>query len=142
MNPSLGDLGLVDSINDLIENINITRKLHVILEAEEEVEFDLAENQKLTLFRIVQESLNNALKHAKANTVVIHLEQNQKDILLSIKDDGIGFDPVSVKKGAGLKNIQNRVFLANGTISLDSRPGKGCCMQITLPINNNNNNPI
>jgi PAS domain S-box-containing protein len=140
MNPSLGDLGLVDSIHDLIENINITRKLHVALEAGEELEDKLSENQKLTLFRIIQEALNNAIKHAKATNVLINLYQCKNNILLNIKDDGVGFEPVSVKKGSGLKNIQNRVYLANGSITLESNPGNGCNIEIKFPITNHNPN--
>jgi PAS domain S-box-containing protein len=136
MDPSLGDLGLVDSIHDLIENINITRKLHVTLKAGEELEDTLTENQKLTLFRIIQEALNNAIKHAKATKVFINLYQSKSNLLLKIKDDGVGFEPVSVKKGSGLKNIQNRVYLANGTISIESTPGKGCNIEIKFPITN------
>jgi signal transduction histidine kinase len=140
MNPSLGDLGLIDSIHDLIENINITRKLHVTLKAGEELEDKLSENQKLTLFRIIQEALNNAIKHAKATNVFINLYESKSNLFLTINDDGVGFEPVSVKKGSGLKNIQNRVYLANGTISLESTPGKGCNIEITFPITNNNPN--
>ena len=134
MNPSLGDLGLVDAINDLIENINLTRKLHVVLKATAELEERLAENQKVSLFRIVQEALNNAMKHAKATTVIIHLTEKEDSMRLHITDDGIGFNPVSVKKGSGLKNIQNRVYLANGTISMESKPGAGCQIEINIPI--------
>jgi glucose-6-phosphate-specific signal transduction histidine kinase len=54
MNPSIGDLGLIDSIHDLIENINLTRKLHVSLQAKPEIEDLLDKNQKLTIFRIIQ----------------------------------------------------------------------------------------
>jgi signal transduction histidine kinase len=140
MNPSLGDLGLVDSIHDLIEDINITRKLHVALEAGEELEDKLSENQKLTLFRIIQEALNNAIKNAKATNVLINLYQCKNNILLNIKDDGVGFEPVSVKKGSGLKNIQNRVYLANGSITLESNPGNGCNIEIKFPITNHNPN--
>jgi len=140
MNPSLGDLGLVDSINDLIENINLTRKLHVVLTAFEDLEEQLDEHQKLTIFRIVQEALNNAMKHAKATSVQLALSKENFTVILNITDDGIGFDPISVKKGSGLKNIQNRVYLSNGTISLDSKRGQGCKIEIKLPINTTNTN--
>src|SRR5215211_695401 len=65
MDPSIEDLGLADSINDLIENINLTRKLHVSLNADPIMEEILDQNQKLTVFRIIQEALNNAIKHAE-----------------------------------------------------------------------------
>ncbi len=135
MSPSLGDLGLVDSINDLIENINLTRKLYVELIATEDLETLLNEGQKLTIFRIVQEALNNAMKHAKATSVQLYLSTENQLFHLHITDDGVGFDPLSVKKGSGLKNIQNRVYLSNGNLSLQSSPGTGCHIEITFPIN-------
>jgi PAS domain S-box-containing protein len=133
MDPSIGDLGLIDSIHDLIENINLTRKLHVSLAADKKVEQLLDKNQKLTVFRIIQETLNNAIKHAKATSVSIHFHSRSDTAELMIQDDGIGFDPKSVKKGAGLKNIQNRVYLINGNHSIQSKPGKGCKILIDFP---------
>lgn len=135
MDPTIGDLGLLDSINDLIENINLTRRLHVSLVAEQELETLLSKNNKLTVFRIIQEALNNAIKHAKATTVEVFLKLYGNNMMLVIKDDGIGFDVSSVKLGAGLKNIQNRVYLVNGTYAIQTSPGEGCKIIINFPIN-------
>jgi signal transduction histidine kinase len=137
MDPSIGDLGLLDSINDLIENINLTRKLHVKLAAEKKLELLLDKNQKLTVFRIIQEALNNAIKHAKASTVNIQLGHSGGLAQILIQDDGIGFHPDLVKKGVGLKNIQNRIYLINGVQTISSAPGKGCKLIINFPIQNN-----
>ena len=139
MNPTLGDLGLLDSITDLVENINLTRKVYVQLDVTTELETLLNEHQKLTIFRIVQEVLNNAIKHAKANSVLLSIHAEDAQLVLTIDDDGVGFDPVLVKKGSGLRNIQNRVYLSNATISLDSMPGSGCRFQIKFPTNINTN---
>jgi PAS domain S-box-containing protein len=135
MDPTIGDLGLIDSVNDLIENINLTRKLHVSLTADHRLETQLNKNQKLTIFRILQEALNNAMKHAKATKVAISFKQLGDVIMVTIKDDGVGFDPSSVKMGAGLKNIQNRVYLISGTYTIRSAPKKGCDIIINFPIN-------
>jgi PAS domain S-box-containing protein len=134
MDPSIGDLGLVDSIHDLIENINLTRKLHVNLRADRKIEKLLNKNQKLTIFRIIQEALNNAIKHAKATTVEVHFRIFKDMVSVSIQDDGIGFQPGHIRKGAGLKNIQNRIYLINGTQTIQSAPGKGCKITIKFPI--------
>lgn len=140
MDPTIGDLGLIDSVNDLIENINLTRRLHVSLIADRKLESLLDKNHKLTIFRILQEALNNAMKHAKATTVLICFELHGNNIEVDIKDDGIGFNPSSVKMGAGLKNIQNRIYLVNGTYTIESAPKEGCRITINFPINNNNQN--
>jgi signal transduction histidine kinase len=135
MDPSIGDLGLIDSIHDLIENINLTRKLHVSLVSDRKIEAVLDKHQKLAVFRIIQEALNNAIKHAKATTVTITFRKLKNTIEILISDDGIGFIPDHVKKGAGLKNIQNRIYLINGTHSIQSEPDKGCKLVINFPFN-------
>lgn len=138
MDPSLGDLGLIDSLNDLIESINITKKLSVSLHADCNLDNYIEPNQKLAVFRIVQEALSNIIKHAQANKATIQLERKKKIVELSIKDNGKGFDLQTVKKGAGIKNIQNRAYLMNGLISIDSALGKGCSINIQFPINQTN----
>jgi PAS domain S-box-containing protein len=134
MNPSIGDLGLMDSIHDLIENINLTRKLHVSLLADASIEESLSQNQKLTVFRIIQEALNNAIKHARASTVTIRFLANGGSAKLVIEDDGVGFNIHSVKKGAGLKNIQNRVYLIDGEHTIESTPESGSRLLIEFPL--------
>jgi signal transduction histidine kinase len=134
MDPSIDDLGLTDSIKDLIENIHLTQKININLLIEDDVEHWLDATQKLTLFRIIQESLNNVLRHAKASTVAISLGKENALIVLLIRDDGVGFQPEKTRKGAGLKNIKNRIYLINGTLQLESSPGNGCSLKIQFPI--------
>jgi signal transduction histidine kinase len=134
MDPSLGDLGIVDSINDLIENIKLSPKIHISIEIAEEIENLLNKTHKLTVFRIIQESLNNIIKHAAAKFVTIQISHQNGMAELIVADDGKGFFQDSIKKGAGLKNITNRVYLINGTFSIDTTPGKGCRIKISFPI--------
>ena len=124
MNPSLGDLGLTDAIHDLIENVQATGKLKVKFETPGVVE-PFPDNLELTIYRITQEALNNVVRHAQATTVCIFLEKKNNSLELRIEDNGIGFDPKTVKKGTGLKNMQNRVYLANGQLHVKSKPGVG-----------------
>ncbi len=138
MDPSIGDLGLVDSIHDLIESVNLTGKLNVSLSIDPRIEPLLSKAQKLTVFRIIQETLNNAIRHAKANLVIIKVKQHGGELQLVIEDNGVGFNPEKVRKGAGLKNIQNRVYLIDGTHTIQSIPGEGCKIFINFPITNNN----
>jgi PAS domain S-box-containing protein len=138
MDPTIGDLGLIDSIHDLVENINLTRKLHVSLEAERRLEQYLDKNHKLTIFRIIQEALNNTIKYASAKSVLIRFKLLGNKAEVIIQDDGIGFDPSLVKMGAGLKNIQNRVYLINGTYFIQTKPTQGCKIIINFPLNNLN----
>jgi signal transduction histidine kinase len=138
MDPSIGDLGLLASIDDLIGSIHLTKQLQIRLEADEAVEDCLDANQKLTVFRIIQESLNNVLRHAKATEVRISILKLNNQLLLTIRDNGIGFGAGVTKKGAGLKNIQNRIYLINGSLNVKSHPGEGCTIQLQFPIKTNN----
>ena len=134
MDPSIGDLGLIASINDLIENIHLTQKLRITFTAEDRVENLLDAAQKLAVFRIIQESLSNILRHAKASTAILRITLNENEVRLHIEDDGVGFGSENVKKGAGLKNIQNRIYLIHGTLQLRSHPGRGCTLALQFPI--------
>ncbi len=136
MDPSLGDLGIVDSINDLIDNINLARKIKITLDIDKQTEALLDEKQKLTVFRIIQESLNNVIRHAKAKLVSVVITTCNDMVELIISDDGIGFVPEQIKRGAGLKNITNRVYLINGNFIINSRPGIGCQITIRFPVTN------
>jgi len=133
MIPSLEDLGLLDSIEDLVESINATKRIHAVFLHEKIDETALNENQKLTLFRITQEALNNIVRHANATRTTIELSNNKKRVQLTIKDNGKGFDSFSAKKGAGLNNIRNRVYLLSGQLTINTHPGKGCALVVELP---------
>jgi PAS domain S-box-containing protein len=130
---TLKDLGLIESINELIDSIKRTLKLHI--------EFDhaaykiklLQQNQKLTLFRIVQEQLNNIVKHSKASNVIITLKNDGKMVTLQIKDNGQGFDINKIRKGIGFINIKNRAELFGGTAQVISQPGEGCLVSVNFP---------
>lgn len=89
---------------------------------------------KLNIYRIVQEKLNNILKHADAKNVSILLEEKDNMLWLLVNDDGIGFNPMEKRKGIGISNIINRVKSYNGDISYDSTPGTGTRMQIRIPL--------
>jgi PAS domain S-box-containing protein len=94
----------------------------------------VGEKLKLALFRIIQEQLNNILKHARATTVIISLSQNKTAVNLSITDDGIGFDTHKKSKGIGLENIRSRAASFNGTAEFTSHPGKGCVLITKFPV--------
>ena len=135
---SIGDLGLVDSIEDLVESIKLTRKVNVEFYFNDQIDELMSEQQKLMLFRITQEQVNNIMKHADAKNLVIELFTDQITINLSITDDGKGFDPglANNKKGLGLSNIMSRAELFNGKVKIDTAPGKGCALHVYIPITN------
>ncbi len=133
LNPSvLEDIGLKESIEQMIEKINCTGKLHIGFKYETEHTSSLSNEDKTSVYRIIQEQVNNILKHAHARNAFINLTIDDNEVKLSIKDDGIGYDANKIKKGLGLKNIHNRVEYYHGTINLQSEPDKGSSMDIVL----------
>jgi signal transduction histidine kinase len=132
---SISDLGLIASMTDLFENIRATNVLEVEFYPDNETDKLLSPNSKLTLYRIVQEQINNIIKHAQAKQVFVELFPENGHIELIIADDGIGFDPETIKKGMGLKNMRSRAELLSGKIDISSTPGKGSKVKVVLPIN-------
>lgn len=127
LNPSaIADLGLVEAIEQSIERINISGKINIRFNPDRlAYTHYLNEEDKITIFRIVQEQLNNILKHSKATSVLIELSMADETIKLCIRDNGVGFDPTTCKKGLGLRNIYNRVNYYGGDILIDTGIGKG-----------------
>jgi PAS domain S-box-containing protein len=131
--PTLGDLGLIDSITDLTETFTRTQPLEIQFEHPFFDEDLLPENQKLMLFRIIQEQLNNIVKHANATLVFITLRNIRPLLLLEIQDDGKGFDAKKIRRGLGLANIKNRAELFGGKMEIISDSGKGCTIKVMVP---------
>jgi len=86
------------------------------------------------LFRIIQEQLNNIIKHAEASAILIRLITDEGQLMLVIADNGKGFDTSINKKGLGINNIISRTELFNGKVQVDTSPGEGCTMIITVPL--------
>ncbi len=131
--PTLGDLGLIESIKDLCENFVNTNAFTVDFQHKNIKENQIADNQKLMLFRIIQEQTNNIIKHAKARHVKIHLRVLKGNVTLKITDDGEGFNLAKTKKGVGLTNIINRAELFNGHVEIVTAPKKGCSLKSKFP---------
>ena len=94
----------------------------------------LGSHAESAVYRIVQELVNNALKHAKAASILVQLTYHDEKITLAVEDDGKGFDTTELlsKNGAGISNIQHRVNYFKGMIDIDSMPGKGTSITIEL----------
>ncbi len=94
----------------------------------------LSPDQRIAIFRIVQEQFNNIIKHSKANKVSMKMENVSDSIHLSICDNGNGVDLTVKHSGLGLKNINSRVELFNGNVSVDSAPGKGFSLKAKMDL--------
>jgi two-component system sensor histidine kinase UhpB len=130
--PRLNVMGLAESIRILIEDIARINPLRIQFQ-EEGIQLEkLHETLQLDIFRIVQEQLNNILKHSKATKAEIHLIKQNQTIELVISDNGIGCDITSNNRGIGIMNITSRADLHQGTVSILSRPGKGYVLKVSF----------
>ena len=128
-------VGLKESIGDIVSNMKLLQQLDVQFIFNEKVEEKLSDDQKLMLFRVIQEQTNNIIKYAEAKSVQILINQSNNIINLVISDDGIGFDTSDpTTKGIGLINIISRADAYNGKVDIVSSPGNGCTLEIRFPI--------
>jgi two-component system sensor histidine kinase UhpB len=89
---------------------------------------------KLIAFRIIQEQVQNIIKHSGATQACIAIHKKRKILDINIEDNGKGFDLANTKKGLGLTNIINRAEYYGGNAVINTRPGKGCKFSVSLPI--------
>ncbi len=129
--------GLVNALEEMGRKINEAGTTRVQLAIADDWPARKFDKQfELSIYRIIQELLSNMLKHAEASTISITLAQNENNILLSVSDNGKGFDTGTIKESQGLgwKNVSGRVQLLNGRMSVQSEKVKGTQIEITIPI--------
>ncbi len=132
--PSLGDIGLKEAVSEMIDNLKYSQKLDVRLKTNGLAKIEIPNEIKLTVFRIIQEQVNNIIKHSKATDAEIKLTALKNELAVTIADNGIGFEPKKRMKGIGLMNITSRVEVHNGNVNIISSPGNGCTIKISIPI--------
>jgi two-component system sensor histidine kinase UhpB len=123
---------LDDSITALLETVQSSSGLLIHFEQATYAD-NLTMDQKLAIYRIVQEQLNNVIKHAKATEVVLRLSQTKNKTILTIQDNGQGFDTSVQRHGIGLNNIISRTKVFDGEVKIESKPGKGFMLFVSLP---------
>ena len=128
----LDDLGLVPALQWQAREFSRTTAMRVSV-ASEGIKDDLPEEYKTCIYRVVQEALHNCQRHAQAENVRIQAQQTDSTLLLTIQDDGRGFNPAR-DRGLGLLGISERVHRLNGKLHIHSEEGKGALLSIKLPI--------
>jgi two-component system sensor histidine kinase UhpB len=126
------NVGLCSSVDELIKSIRLIKEIDISFNCLPWVEYAVEAGLKQVIYRIIQEQLNNILKYAEASEVKISVEKTDGDIVLLIKDNGKGFDTLAARTGIGLKNINNRAAVYEGTVDLSSSAGKGCEMKVVF----------
>jgi PAS domain S-box-containing protein len=133
--PSLKDFGLSKVVQHFIEDTIRTHKINIFLENKiAHPELLLEYNKMLMIVRVIQEQVENIIKHANAKTIHILLYSDNKNIYLNIEDDGDGCDTKKLTNGFGLVYIKNRVEFYAGKINVSAYPKKGFRLEISIPL--------
>ncbi|MGE5463928.1 MAG: sensor histidine kinase, partial [Syntrophothermus sp.] len=134
----LDDLGLSSALRWYASRIQEHSSLNIRVDIHQE-ERDLDDAMKITIFRIIQESLNNVIKHSEATHVNIHVHFEEKRVRINVFDNGVGFDREQVQQrrtsrpSLGLAGMEERAALLGGTVTVQSRPGYGTEVEALIP---------
>lgn len=131
--PSMNLTGIEQNIRQLIKQTNKSSEIEYTFQALD-IPKDLPEEFTIQLYRIVQESIQNIEKHSRAARADIQLICHQNELVLTIEDDGIGFDKLVINNGIGLDNIKKRVNYLNGTFEMSGLKNRGVHLIFTFPI--------
>jgi two-component system, NarL family, sensor kinase len=135
MPAALTEIGLDAALRDLFLKINESKLLRVNLEAKG-LDDRLPASVEIAVYRVVQEVINNMMKHSKADTISVYLTRTGPSVRLSIADNGVGFEKelIAKSRGLGWKNILSRISMLNGQIEVDTQPGAGTNVNIQFAI--------
>ncbi|GAL66753.1 sensor histidine kinase [Jejuia pallidilutea] len=126
--------GFVDILKAMIETQTAVYKLEYDLKHDDSIHWDGVSNKsKIHIYRILQETLHNIHKHARATSVYISIKLENNVICLTVKDNGIGFDVAKSKSGIGLKNMNARIKEVHGSLNIKSEKNQGTTVRIKVP---------
>jgi signal transduction histidine kinase len=130
---TLDQLGLVAALEDLTERMG--HSTGFVLDVELGIDAERLDAELETaVYRLVQEALNNVVKHAGAERVQLDVRAGESQLAVLVVDDGAGFDPTAERDGFGLAGMRERVELAGGELQIESRPGRGTRVMASLPL--------
>lgn len=137
MPKAIKDFGLVLALESLVKNINHSFTTEVFFYHNSR-ECNIDQQNEMNIYRIAQESLNNALKYAAASKIIVQLIIHKNELIFTVEDDGKGFvleRKIGHEQGLGLTNIKNRAKSMGAKLEIDSSPNKGTLIAITIPLN-------
>lgn len=129
--------GLIIAVKEFTELVNHTGSLTITMDSTTG-ELSMEQGKEIHVYRIIQEIINNSIKHAGGSVIQVSLSLSKDNLCINYTDNGNGFDKNSIslgkQNGRGLRNIVRRVDLLKGTIYLDTAPGKGVHYSIEIPL--------
>lgn len=136
----LGDYGLQAALNVFIQEIGKLTDIRLVYRTAGEIE-RLPQKTEDNIFRIIQEAINNAIKYSGAEVITVDLKKTGNDLLITVRDEGRGFDTklvearnMNIESGRGFFNMYERTEYINGNLTIDSAPGKGTTVVLTVPV--------
>jgi signal transduction histidine kinase len=130
---ALNELGIIAALQDLLDGslplVNIESKFEHFNISER-----LPQKIEITIYRVVQELINNIIKHSKATEVSVQLFKTGNDAILIVEDNGVGISNTKAKKGIGLLNISSRLDMVNGQVNFEPSPQSGTLVTIKIPV--------
>jgi two-component system sensor histidine kinase UhpB len=133
---ALDDLGLVNALIALCSRVNAQGGPTVRRDLQSDLP-PMSRETELVLYRVAQESLTNALRHAAADTVTVSLKSDAEAITLTVTDDGRGMPGQLPPATAGVAGMRERALLVGGRLSIESRPNEGTRVVLTVPVEGN-----
>jgi two-component system, NarL family, sensor histidine kinase DegS len=136
----LGDYGLQAALNVFIQEIGKLTDIKLVYRTSGEIE-RLPQKTENNIFRIIQEAINNAIKYSGAEVITVDLKKTGNDLMIVVRDEGRGFDTrlvetrnMNIESGRGFFNMYERTEYVNGNLTIDSAPGKGTTVVLTVPV--------
>jgi signal transduction histidine kinase len=129
----LDQFSLIDNLKAEIDRINASKAITVKFSYDVMV-LPLQAEPQIILFRIIQEAIQNSIKHAQPQIIDISMRQSNQQLIVIIADDGAGFDKSVMAKGLGIRNMQHRTKLLKGNINWEVTTAGGTAVVINLPL--------
>lgn len=136
MPEALVKFGLDTALKDFCYHITQTGVIKVNYQSIDTASLHITQTTAITIYRIVQELINNTIKHATAQNAIVQLSKVGNVLNITVEDDGKGFNPNTLQQPAGMgwSNIQNRITFLNGSVDIQSQPGNGTSVFIEVPV--------
>ncbi|TVR41654.1 MAG: tetratricopeptide repeat protein [Cryomorphaceae bacterium] len=125
--------GLVEALSEYVNNLTISGEREIVFN-HYGLEQRLSAGAELVLYRVIQELLNNIVRHSRATEVVLQINRHENMLTITVEDNGVGFDPsyLAKNKGIGMQNLASRVEYLNGELNIESQPEKGTSVFIEI----------
>jgi signal transduction histidine kinase len=123
--------GWTDPVRKLLDNLQNTGKYKTRIRIDDDLPA-IGNEIPFILFRMIQEVINNIITHAEAGNIFFEAQKQNNRLVITIEDDGKGFNSAAASDGAGLRNLENRSKMINADLAIDSEPGKGTLVTISI----------